>query len=73
MDSGCLVFRIDRFRSHRFFVNQIVDVSALLVKDPDIPGNSKIVIAAAGAGGQGPALLVFLKQNGLFGESTGAG
>jgi hypothetical protein len=37
-----LVFGIDLLGGHLFLVDEIVDVSAPLVKDSDVPGNPEI-------------------------------
>jgi hypothetical protein len=42
MGSDLLAFCIDRLRGRRSLVDEIVDVSATLVKDSDVPGNLEI-------------------------------
>jgi len=42
MDPDLLVFGIDRLRGRRSLVDEIVDVSATLVEDSDVPGNLEI-------------------------------
>jgi hypothetical protein len=61
--------RLDRLRGHRFLVDEIVDVSMLLVKNPDIPSNPKIVTAVT-AGGQWTAVFIFFEKDGLFCKSV---
>jgi hypothetical protein len=66
MGPDLLVFGIDRFRGHRFLIDQIVYVSAPLGKHSDVPSNPKIVIATARTGRQWTAALMFFEKVSLL-------